>query len=85
MPPTLTTSPADRFLRTEVAAQLWCIDARDRLGSRVRRDERGDVYSSTIFIAIGVVIAIVVGGILLAKFQSKAESIDTGTPTVSVP
>lgn len=45
------------------------------------RDERGDVYSNTIMIAIGVVVALTVGGILLYKFQTKAESIDTNTPT----
>jgi RecB family exonuclease len=46
------------------------------------RSERGDAYTSTIMIAIGVVIAITVGGILLVKFTGKAESIDTDTPIV---
>ena len=85
MTSTLNASPADRLLRAQVAVQLWCIDARGRIGARARRDERGDVYGSVIFIAIAVVIALAVGGILMAKFTSKAQSIDTDTPTVSVP
>ena len=83
MPSTLT-SP-DLLLRTQVWAQVWCIDARARLGARTRRDERGDVYSTVIAVAVSVVIAITVGGILFAKFTNKANSIDTDTPVVSVP
>ncbi len=49
------------------------------------RDERGDVYSSTIVVAVAVVIAITVGGILMAKFTDKANSIDTDTPAVTTP
>lgn len=76
----LTTAGADPFLAAQVRAQLWWWDTRTRVGDRLR-DERGDVYSNTIMIAIAVVIAITVGGILLAKFTSKANSIDTNTPT----
>ncbi|MGI8684932.1 MAG: hypothetical protein ACR2MO_07580 [Acidimicrobiales bacterium] len=83
MTSTLTTP--DRLLRTQVRAQLWCIHARDRLGARMRRDERGDVYSTVIAVAVSVVIAITVGGILFAKFTGKANSIDTDTPVVSIP
>ena len=71
---------ADPFLAAQVRAQLWWWDTRTRVAHRLR-DERGDVYSNTIMIAIAVVIAITVGGILLAKFTSKANSIDTNTPT----
>ena len=68
------------FLAAQVRTQLWWSDTRARLARRIR-DERGDVYSNTIMIAIAVVIAITIGGILLYKFQTKAESIDTNTPT----
>ena len=50
----------------------------------VERDERGDVYSSTIMIAVAVTIAIAVGAILLIKFTTKANNIDTDTPTTSL-
>lgn len=83
MHPNLTTS--DRLLRAQVLAQVWCLHARHRLGARLRRDERGDVYSTVIAVAVSVVIAITVGGILFAKFTDKANSIDTDTPVVSVP
>ena len=67
------------LLNAQVHALVWYADIRYRLRERVR-DERGDAYTSTIMIAIGVVIAITVGGILLAKFTDKANSIDTDTP-----
>lgn len=67
------------LLNTQVHLYLWYLDARRRV-NEMARDERGDAYTSTIMIAIGVVIAITVGGILLAKFTSKANSIDTDTP-----
>lgn len=76
----LPTAGADPILAAQVRAQLWWWDARSRAVERLR-DERGDVYSNTIMIAIAVVIAITVGGILLYKFQTKAENIDTNTPT----
>jgi hypothetical protein len=77
---TTPTMAADPLLAAQVRAQLWWLDARARVAERLR-DERGDVYSNTIMIAIAVVIAITVGGILLYKFQTKAEGIDTNTPT----
>lgn len=85
-----TTSIADHLLAAEVRAQLWWLDAKQRLAAHARavtadRDERGDVYSSTIMVAIAVMIAITVGGILLYKFQTKANSIDTNTPTGATP
>ena len=67
------------LLTAQVHAYLWYLDVRRRV-SALARDERGDAYTSTIMIAIGVVIAITVGGILLAKFTDKANSIDTDTP-----
>lgn len=76
----LAHTGADPFLAAQVRAQLWWWDTRARVSEQLR-DERGDVYSNTIMIAIAVVIAITIGGILLYKFQTKAESIDTNTPT----
>ena len=67
------------LLNAQVHVMLWYTAARDRL-RELARDERGDAYTSTIMIAIGVVIAITVGGILLFKFQTTAEGIDTDTP-----
>ena len=67
------------LLTAQVHAYLWYLDVRRRL-TEMARDERGDAYTSTIMIAIGVVIAITVGGILLVKFTDKANSIDTDTP-----
>lgn len=68
------------ILSTQVAVQTWWWAARNALLEKAR-EERGDAYSQTIMIAIGVTIAIIVGGILLVKFQGKAEDIDTNTPT----
>lgn len=51
----------------------------------VRRNQRGEVYSSVIMVAVGVVIAITVGGILFEKFTDKANEIDTDTPAVTIP
>ena len=68
------------LLTAQVHALVWYVDLRQRVRERAR-DERGDAYTSTIMIAIGVVIAITVGGILLAKFTGKANDIDVNTPT----
>ena len=68
------------ILHTQVAVQTWWWATRNMLTAKAR-EERGDAYSQTIMIAIGVTIAIIVGGILLVKFQGKAEDIDTNTPT----
>lgn len=73
----------DPWLASQVRAQVWLWDARTRAVEKLR-EERGDVYSNTIMIAIAVVIAITVGGILLTKFTDKAESIDTDTPAGAV-
>lgn len=51
---------------------------------RAHMDDRGDAYTGTIMIAIGVIIAISVGGILLAKFTQKADDIDVSTPDTVV-
>jgi len=72
------------LLSAQVHVLMWYWDARRRLND-LARDERGDAYTSTIMIAIGVVIAIAVGGILLAKFTGKAEGIDTDTPVAPAP
>jgi hypothetical protein len=67
------------LLATQVRTQTWWWANRNRIIEHLRED-RGDVYSGTIFLAIAVVIAIAVGGILLVKFQTKAQQIDTNTP-----
>ena len=67
------------MLNAQVHAYLWYLDARRRIWE-MAHDVRGDAYTSTIMIAIGVVIAITVGGILMVKFNDKANSIDTDTP-----
>jgi hypothetical protein len=72
------------LLSAQVHAMTWFADVRQRLAAAAR-DERGDAYTSTIMIAIGVVIAIAVGGILMVKFTGKAESIDTDTPVAPAP
>lgn len=75
------TRGPDSLLEAQVRAQVWLWEARSRVAEKLR-EERGDVYSNTIMIAIAVVIAITIGGILLVKFTQKANSIDTNTPTV---
>ena len=72
------------LLSAQVRTMVWLADMRRRI-AEMARDERGDAYTSTIMIAIGVVIAITVGGILLVKFTGKAESIDTDTPVAPAP
>jgi hypothetical protein len=72
------------LLSAQVNVLGWYLAVRRRLGE-MARDERGDAYTSTIMIAIGVVIAITVGGILLVKFTGKAEGIDTDTPVAPAP
>ena len=68
------------MLTAQVHVVTWFAQLRHRLAV-TRDDERGDAYSSTIMVAVGVAIAIAVGVILMAKFTGKAESIDTDTPT----
>lgn len=68
------------LLKTQTQVQMLWWRARRHLSERDWRSERGDAYTSTIMIAVGVVIAITVGGILLYKFTGKAQSIDTDTP-----
>lgn len=82
MHPLTTGAPALLELQVRVLTSWWT--ARDRVAARMR-DDRGDAYSGTIWTAIGVVAAIVIGGILMAKFQGKAEDIDTNTPTGQLP
>lgn len=83
-------TPDPLLLAAQVRAHLWASELQQRITTRARevassRDERGDVYSSTIMVAIAVMIAITVGGILLYKFQTKANSIDTNTPSGATP
>lgn len=69
------------LLATEIRALTLWWAARDTLVDRVR-DERGDTYSGVLWVAVGVVIAVTVGGILYGVFVNKANSIDVNTPTV---
>jgi hypothetical protein len=50
----------------------------DDTASRRMHDDRGEVSSTTILVAIFCAIAIAVGGILYTKFVGKANSIQTG-------
>jgi hypothetical protein len=69
------------LLATEIRMlTLWWV-ARDSLIDRAR-NERGDTYSGVLWVAVGVVIAVTVGGILYGVFVNKANSIDVNTPTV---
>lgn len=70
------------MLHTQVRILTAVMALRQRI-TDLDRDERGDVYSSTIMIAVAVTIAIGVGAILLIKFTTKANNIDTDTPTVT--
>ena len=72
------------LLSTQVHVMTLVADFRRRLIAAAR-DERGDAYTSTIMIAIGVVIAITVGAILMTKFTGKAEGIATDTPVAPAP
>ena len=79
------TNINDGVLATQVRVRLWMSDVAERVAERLEPDERGDVYSNTIMIALSVFIAITVGGILLYKFTTKANSIDTNTPSGAIP
>lgn len=73
------------LLKPQVHTQTLWWALRRHIRETPWRSERGDVYTSSVMIAIGVVIAVTVGGILLAKFTGKAESIDTDTPVAPAP
>jgi hypothetical protein len=72
------------LLAPQVAALTWWITARDAVTDRMR-DERGDTYSGVLWVAVGVAIAIPVGGILYKVFVDKANSINVDTPTAGTP
>lgn len=72
------------LLKTQAHVATFFAHVRRHL-SQLHREERGDAYTSTVMIALGVVIAITVGGILLVKFTDKAESISTDTPVAPAP
>ena len=66
------------LLRLTVTVMLTGMAARDALAKRVNvRDERGEVTSTTIMIAILAALALAVGAIITAKVLNKANS----TPT----
>ena len=66
------------LLRLTVTLMLTGMTARDALVTRVSvRDERGEVTSTTIMIAILATLALAVGAIITAKVLAKANS----TPT----
>lgn len=72
------------LLAPQVIALTWWVTARDALAERLR-DERGDTYSGVLWVAVGVAIAVTVGGILYKVFVDKANSISTNTPTAGTP
>ena len=61
------------MLRIQVVTLVALAVLRDRL----RDDERGEVTSTTIMIAVLATLALAVGVILTAKVTSKANSIPT--------
>lgn len=66
------------LLRLHVMAMLAASRTRDGLVRRVNlRDERGEVTSTTIMIAILATLALAVGAIVVAKVTGKANSIPT--------
>ena len=66
------------LLRLMVAVSVAALALRDGLTSRARLgDERGEVTSTTIMIAVLATLALAVGAIIVAKVTSKANSIPT--------
>lgn len=73
------------LLTPQVQVLTFWWQARARIAERAR-DDRGEVaYGGTIWVVIGVVAAIAIGGFLYAKFFQKASEIDTNTPGVQSP
>ena len=65
------------LLRTQIELMTLVSRVRAALVERVYRDERGEVTSTTITIAILATLALAVGAIIVAKVTGKAESIPT--------
>lgn len=65
------------LLRLQIEAMFLALRARDAIRDRAVRDERGEVTSTTITIAILATLALAVGAIIVAKVTSKANSIPT--------
>jgi len=66
------------FLRLQVVLVVAVALASEGLARRVDlRDERGEVTSTTIMIAVLASLAIVVGAIIVTKVTGKANSIPT--------
>ena len=65
------------LLRLQIEAMVLALRARDAIRERAVRDERGEVTSTTITIAILATLALAVGAIIVAKVTSKANSIPT--------
>ena len=66
------------LLRLMVAVSVAALALRDGLTGRARLDdERGEVTSTTIMIAVLATLALAVGAIIVAKVTSKANSIPT--------
>lgn len=72
------------LLAPQVAALTWWVTARHTLADRMR-DDRGDTYSGVLWVAVGVAIAVTIGGILYKVFVDKANSISVNTPTAGTP
>lgn len=63
------------MLRAQLAAMIVLAALRDGLAARAARDERGEVTSTTIMIAVLATLALAVGAIIVAKVTQKANSI----------
>ena len=68
----------DELTRLQIRAWLACANARDALSDRASRDERGEISSTVIIIAILCALAITAGAIIVAKVTDKANSTPTG-------
>jgi hypothetical protein len=68
------------MLHPQIRMLALFLDVRDVLVSRARSawdDERGEITSTTITIAILAALALAVGAIIVAKVTAKANSIPT--------
>jgi hypothetical protein len=67
----------------EVLLRVW-VRAKNRL-QEMEQDDRGETYAQVIFIVLGVAAAIIIAGILFAKFQDAANNIQTPNAPVAPP
>ncbi|MDP9333704.1 MAG: hypothetical protein M3Q30_10395 [Actinomycetota bacterium] len=68
----------DQLIRWQVRAWLAWSATTGALRARASRDERGEISSTVIIIAILCALAISAGAIIVAKVTAKANSTPTG-------